>query len=52
MVRTDPGRMRQVLLNLVSNAVKFSPTGAVTVLADREGRTSSSGHRHWAGHGS
>lgn len=35
-VRTDPGRLRQVLLNLVSNAVKFSPTGAVTVLADRE----------------
>ena len=36
-VRTDPGRLRQVLLNLVSNAVKFSASGAVTLLADRDG---------------
>jgi len=38
-LRGDPVRLRQILTNLVSNAIKFTPRGAVAVQISKRGET-------------
>jgi signal transduction histidine kinase len=48
-VRTDPTHLRQILINLIGNAVKYTPTGTISVRARLLGMPASSNFRQSGG---